>query len=84
MNNVDITLSTLDPQNKSICRSAEANTSFTRQQFLGFEADLCLSNRQTKFFGLDLRVVTGLRKAGEHGFKQILSKNSHTVDEYFK
>ena len=84
MNHVVTTLSTLDPKKKLICRSAEANSSFTREQLFGFEADLGLSNRETNFFAQDLRVVTGLRKTVEHGFKQILSKNSHTVDEYFK
>ena len=29
-------------------------------------------------------MATGSRKAVEHGFKESHTKNSHTVDEYFK
>ena len=83
-NHVDTNFSTFDPKKKLICKSAEASASFTREQLFTFEADLGLSNRQTNFFAQDLRVVTGLRKAVENGFKQTLSKNTHTVDEYFK
>ena len=37
-----------------------------------------------KLLGQDLRVATGGRNAVEHGFKESITKNSHTVDEYFK
>ena len=81
----DTPLSTLGPQKKLIRTSAEASTSFfTSEQLFGFQADLDLSNRQTRLLAQDLRVATGSRKAMEHGFKESLTKNSHTVDEYFK
>ena len=83
-NHVDTTLSTLDQKKKLICRSVNANTSFTNEQLFGFQADLGLSDRQMILIAQDLRVVTDLRKAVEHGFKQSLSKNSHTVDDYFR
>ena len=83
-NHTDTPLSTLGPKKKSIRTSAEASTSFTSEQLFGFQVDLGLSNRQTRLLAQDLRMTTGSRKAVEHGFKEILTKNSHTVDEYFK
>ena len=43
-----------------------------------------MSNRQTRLLAQDLRVAAGSRKAVGHGFKESFTKNSHTVDEYFK
>ena len=83
-NHADTPLSTLGPKKKLIRRSAEASTSFTSEQLFGFQADLGLSNRQTRVLAQDLRAATGSRKAVERGFKESLTKNSHSVDEYFK
>ena len=73
--------SNLDLKKKLISTSAEASTSFTSEQLFRFQADLGLSNRQTKLLAQKLGVATGWRKAVEHGFKERLTKNS---DEYFK
>ena len=83
-NHADTPLSTLGPKWKLIRTSAEASTSFTSEQLFGFQSDLGLSNRQTRLLAQDLRVAAGSGKAVEHGFKESLTKNSHTVDEYFK
>ena len=83
-NHADTPLSTVGPKKKLIHTSAEASTSFTSEPLSGFQADLDLSNRQTRLLAQDLRVATGSRKAVEHGFKESLTKNSYTVDEYFK
>ena len=83
-NLADTPLLTLGPKKKLICASAEASTSFTSEQPFGLQADLGLSNEQTRLLAQNLRVATGLRKAVEHGFRESLTKNSHTVNEYFK
>ena len=83
-NHADTPLSTLSPKKKLICTSAEASTSFTSEQLFWFQADLGLSNGQTRLPAQDLRVATGSRKAAEHGFKESLTKNIYTVNKYFK
>ena len=83
-NHADTPLSALSPKKKLIHTSAEASTGFSSEQLFGFQADLGFSNRQTRLLAQDLKVATGSRKAVEHGFKESLTKNSHTVDEYFK
>ena len=74
----------LGPKKKLIHTSAEASTSFTSEQLFGFQADLGLSNSQTRLLAQDLRGATGSRKAVEIGFKESLTKNNHTVHEYLK
>ena len=76
-NYADTPSSNLDLKKKLISTSAEASTSFTSEQLFRFQADLGLSNTQTKLLG----VTTGWRKTVEHGFKERLTKNSY---EYFK
>ena len=83
-NLADTPLLTLGPKKKLICASAEASASFTSEQPFGLQADLGLSNEQTRLLAQNLRVATGSRKAVEHGSRESLTKNSHTVDEYFK
>ena len=83
-NIVDTLLSNLGPKKKLICTSAKTNTSFTREQLFQFQADLSLSNMQTRVFAQDLRVVTGSRKVVKYGFKKNLTKTSHTVYENLK
>ena len=77
-------MSALGPKKKLIHTSAEASTGFSSEQLFRFQTDLGFSNRQTRLLAQDLKVATGSRKAMEHGFKESLTKNSHTVDEHFK
>ena len=42
------------------------------------------SNWQTRLLAQDLGVAAGSRKAMEHGFNESHTKNSQTVDDFFK
>ena len=65
-------------------RLLSATKSVVCEQLIEFQTDLGLSNRKTRFLAQDLKVVTSSRKGMEQGFKESLTKNSHTVDGYFK
>ena len=83
-NHANTPLWTLGSKKKLIRTLAKASTSFTSKQLFGFQANLGLSNRQTRLLLQDLRVATGSRKAVERGFKESLTTNSHTVVKYLK
>ena len=69
-NHTDTSLSTLGQKKKLIRISAEASTTFASERLFGFQADLNLSDKQSRVLAGDFIVATGWRKTVEHGFKE--------------
>ena len=80
----DTPLSTLGLKKKLICTSAEVITSFTSEQLFRNQADLGLVNGKTRVLAQHLKVAAGSRKAVQHGFKESLTRNSHTIFQRVK
>ena len=79
-------LYTLGPNKRAIIKSptTESNPIFPGKQLFGIQANLGLSNKQTRVLVQDIRLSVGSRKAVEKGFKECLVQNSHIFDDYFK
>ena len=80
----DSTLSTLGSKKLRV-ENTDSNTKrvlFSKEDVIGMQQDLRLSNKGTKFLSRDIRIVTGSRKSVESDIK--LHDVYHQLDEFFE
>ena len=82
----DSTLSTLGSKKMRV-ENTDSNTKrvlFSKEDVIGMQQDLQLSNKGTKILSRDIRIVTGSRKSVESDIRKKLHDLYHQLDEFFE
>ena len=82
----DSTLSTLGSKKMRV-ENTDSNTKrvlFSKEDVIGMQQDLQLSNKGTKILSRDIRIVTGSRKSVESDIRKKLHDVYHQLDEFFE
>ena len=83
---LDSTLSTLGSKKMRV-ENTECNTKrvlFSKEDVIGMQQDLQLSNKGTKILSRDIRIVFGSRKSVESDIRKKLHDVYHQLDEFFE
>ena len=80
----DTVLSTLGNKGKQVGQTIPRKVLFNKEDMIGIQQDLQLSNKQVKVLAQDLRICTDSRKSVESNLREKLHEANHQLDEFFE